>query len=426
MSKKEYIVLFVFIVLVFVFNAGHIAQQDVFTDYYIPLADSILNKFQYGINNKPMTYPMWGYSAFMLIAKLLGSYYNIIIIQFVLCYFSILVFYKSFNIKYKNIHLPLLLPYIALCSVKWNDAIVASSLVFYVYFLAKSIKDNNLKSNIISGLILGVILNLRSEYLGLLLFQFIGIVLIKSVRQSVKLKIHSVIYLTAILTLFPWAIRNYIEFGEMKFSSTNGASVMYISLGQLADNVWGIKAVDNTAFQVVKKHRIADPYSLEGEKVLKEEFIEKVKSEPMEYVKKCASNALSFFIGGVYTGEYGSVLIKKDMRQSIDNKINKAEGFDKFNVILSQDFYASYPILIEKVILIIYRVIWLALIVIFFYNLFKMKWDMVILMGIILFTFKLITIAAIQYEYRHINPIYIFVLGTTLKAGLTGIKSKKV
>ena len=320
----------------------------------------------------------------------------------------------------------MLLPYIALCSVKWNDAIVAGSLVFYVYFLAKSIKDNNLKSNIIAGLILGVILNLRSEYLGLLLFQFIGIVSIKSVRQSVKLKIHSVIYLTAILTLFPWAIRNYIEFGEMKFSSTNGASVMYISLGQLADNVWGIKAVDNTAFQLAKKHRIADPYSLEGEKVLKEEFVEKVKSEPMEYVKKCASNALAFFIGGVYTGEYGSVLIKKDMRQSIDNKINKAEGFDKFNVILSQDFYASYPILIEKVILIIYRVIWLALIVMFFYNLFKMKWDIVILMGIILFTFKLITIAAIQYEYRHINPIYIFVLGTTLKAGLTGIKSKKV
>ena len=60
MSKKEYILLFTFMVLVFALNSGHIAQQKVFTDYYIPLTNSILNNFEYGIKGNLMTYPMWG------------------------------------------------------------------------------------------------------------------------------------------------------------------------------------------------------------------------------------------------------------------------------------------------------------------------------------------------------------------------------
>lgn len=362
-----------------------------------------------------MTYPMWGYSSFLIIANLIGSYSSIIIIQFIMCYLSIVAFYKTFTLDYKNYHLLLLLPYIALCSVKWNDAIVGSMLIFYIYFLTKSFKQNDIKSNILAGLILGIILNLRSEYLFLLPLQFIAIISIKSVSNSVKIKFHSVIYLTSILTLLPWGIRNYIEFDELKLSSSNGASVMYISLGQLDNNSWGIKPVDNSAFLVTKKYKVKDPYSIEGESILRKEFLTKVEEDPAEYILKCLNNALDFVIGGVYTGEYGSVLIQPEQRQNIDNRINSANGLGKFEVILKQDFYAAYPILIEKIILLIYRIVWLSLIMLFIYALFKQKYDALLTIILIIFIHKLLIVSGIQYEYRHINSIYLPVLGIVLK-----------
>lgn len=362
-----------------------------------------------------MTYPMWGYSGFLILANLIGSYSNIIILQFIICYFSILVFYKTFTIDYKNYHLLLLLPYIALCSVKWNDAIVGSALIFYIYFLTKSFKQKDIKSNILAGVILGLILNLRSEYLFLLPLQFITVLSIKSVRNSVKLKFHSVIYLTSILTLLPWGIRNYIEFDDFKIGSSNGASVMFISLGQLENNKWNIKPVDNSAFIVAKKHKVKDPYSIEGEKILREEFISKVKEEPVEYILKCLNNALNFAIGGVYIGEFGSVLIQPEQRQNIDNRINNLNGFEKFDVILKQDFYAAYPILMEKIVLLIYRVVWITLIILFVYKLIKQEYDILLTITLLIFIHKLLIVSGIQYEYRHINSIYLPVLGIVLK-----------
>lgn len=415
MTGKEKFSIIIFMLLVYVLNSGHIAQQLVFSEYYVPLTESILNNFEYGINGKLMTYPMWGYSFFMILGRVFGSYENILVIQFILCFLSIICFYSIFEIKFKKIQFLFLLPYIALCSVKWNDALVASFIIFYIYYLLKAKDNNNFKYNLIAGLMLGVILNLRSEYLIIPVLQILVFIGLKSVRQSVNLKLHSVIYLTACLTLLPWAIRNYIEFDEFKFTSSNGASVMYISLGQLEDNVWNIEAKDNTAFRLARKRGVSDPYSIKGEEVMREEFLERIEEEPTEYLKKCLNNGIRFFTGGVYTGEYGSLLISEGQRQAIDNKINNAEGSKKIDVIIEQKFYSSYPILFEKIVLQIYRLIWLVLIMLFIYMIFKKEWNLLIGICLIFIIHKLIIVSGIQYEYRHLNSIYLIVLGLALK-----------
>lgn len=415
MNNKDKFIVFIFMMLIFVLNGGHLAQQVVFTDYYIPLAESILNNFEYGINGKLMTYPMWGYSFFMILGRVFGSFDNVLIIQFILSILAIFSIYKNFGIEFKNWHLLLFIPFISLCSVKWNDAIVASFIVFYISSLYKTTQNNSIKLNIIAGLLFGVILNLRSEYILLLPIQFLIFISVKSVRQSVKLKKHSVIYLTSILTLLPWGIRNYIEFDEFKIGSSNGASVMYISLGQLEDNIWGINPVDETAFKLVKKKGVRDPYSLEGEKILTEEFISKVVENPDEYVKKIINNLAKFVTGGVYTGEYGSLLITDNQRVRLDSKINMSEGLEKFSVITNEDFYIAYPVLFEKIILLIYRMIWLLIILTYIYVLFKGKWDLILVLSLVFLIHKVIIVGGIQYEYRHVNSIYIPIVLALLK-----------
>jgi len=394
---------------------GHIAQQDVYNLYYLPLAQSISNNFTYSINGVSLSYPMWGYSVIMSICNIFAKYSAIMLIQLVLCYFAILSFYKIFNLDFKKYHFFLLLPFIALSTVKWNDAIVASMIIIYIELLLKSLKTNSIKDIFYSGLILGVILNFRSEYLMLIPIQFLILFSVKSVRSNVNFIRHCVLYLTTLFMLLPWGIRNYIEFDNFKLTSSNGASVMYISLGQLEGNEWGIVSKDESAFKYVKKHKVKDPYSIEGEELLKEEFYKLVLDNPSEYALKMLNNSLSFLIGGVYTGEYGSLFITKGDRIRIDSKINKAEGINKIDVIFNENIQSKYPIILEKIILIIYRITWLMIIVMFVYSIGKHKWDYLTLLVLIFLIHKIIIVSAIQYEYRHINSIYLLILGIVLR-----------
>lgn len=351
----------------------------------------------------------------MSICNIFSKYSAIILIQLILCYFAILSFYKIFKLDFRKFHFLLLIPFIALSTVKWNDAIVASLIIIYIELLLKSLKTNSIKDIVYSGLILGIILNFRSEYLLLIPIQILILFSVKSVRTNVNFIRHCVLYLTTLFMLLPWGIRNYIEFDNFKLTSSNGASVMYISLGQLEGNEWGITSKDESAFKFVKKHKVKDPYSIQGEEILKDEFYKLVLDNPSEYILKMSNNSLSFLIGGVYTGEYGSLFITKADRIRIDNKINKADGINKIEVILDENIQSKYPILLEKIILLIYRLTWLLIIVIFIYSIAKHKWDYLTLLVLILLIHKIIIVSAIQYEYRHINSIYLLLLGIVLR-----------
>src|SRR5690606_34964006 len=129
----------------------------------------------------------------------------------------------------------------------------------------------SIKDNIIAGLYLGLILNFRSEYLILIPLQIIILLFSKSVRSNVSKIRHCVIYLTTLVIILPWGIRNYLVFEEFKLTSSNGAAVLYISLGQLPDNKWNIEPKDEQAYKIVRKKRVKEAFSLEGEKILKEE-----------------------------------------------------------------------------------------------------------------------------------------------------------
>jgi len=413
-SKDKYYLIF-FIIFIYILNMGHIAQQDVYNLYYLPLAKSISNHSTYSINGVSYSYPMWGYSILMSICNIFAQYSAILLFQLILCFFSIQSFYKIFELKFRKYHFVLLLPFVALCTVKWNDAIVASLIIIYIDLLLKSLKSNTLKDIIFSGVVLGVILNFRSEYLLLIPLQIIILFSFKSVRANVSFIRHCVLYLTTFMVLLPWGIRNYIEFDNFKLTSSNGASVMYISLGQLEDNIWNIKAKDESAFAFVKKKGIKDPYSIKGEEILKDEFYKNISNNPIEYLKKMLSNSLDFVIGGVYTGEYGSIFIPKTDRIRIDNSINKANGAAKFDVIMKQSMQSKYPIIFEKLILVLYRLIWATILILFLYTLYRQKWDYISLIVLAFFIHKLIIVSGIQYEYRHINSIYLLILGIVLK-----------
>jgi hypothetical protein len=218
--------------------------------------------------------------------------------------------------------------------------------------------------------------------------------------------------------MLPWAYRSYTNTGEWRFSATNGGMVLYISLGQLSNNPWNVSPLDKTAIDFAKTRGFNYPFSPAADRVLQEEFVKQVKRYPGAYIKKVGFNLLKSITGGVYTGEYSNLFINADKRIIIDDSISRLNGaMKKINFIASLPYYNSIPMLIEKIIQGIYIPIFLISIITFFIFCFlKGNKELYLLKGILLsiILYKILTISLIQYEYRHMNSIYIFIIGISI------------
>jgi hypothetical protein len=436
-SKYFYLCLAIFTFLIFFLNSEHLNQQGTYQDIFKPIADNIITKGQYtceSLGNTPLMYPLWGYTFLVTVNSIFSTSDSIILfIQFLLCVSAISIFYRLYQIEARYWHIPFFLPFIALMSVKWPDAIVSALLVYFIYFAVKAINDNRIRFYIYSGLILGIILNFRSEYLYLLLLMLLFLLLPQSKGKRKELfKLIMINFILSIILLLPWALRSKNITDEYHFSSTNGGAVMYISLGQLPGNRWNIIPFDETAYEIAKMKGFASPYSVEADKYFKEQSKRLICEYPGEYARKSVYNFLSAWIRGVYTGEYANFFIEQDRRKEIDREIMPEKGImDKIKIILKLDFSESLPLLLEKSLQGIFIPIFFFAIIINLLLFFKIKNNylkILLLVTIILIFYKFAIISFIQYEYRHMNTIYLFILGGGLSymgGGLSYIRIRK-
>lgn len=427
MVNSKYYIIFFYAILallgiaVFYFNQFHLNQDYIYYNHILPIAVNILNGAGYVDQNfVPSFYPMWGYVFLQLPGVALGiPEVWTLAFQFIFAITGIVVFYKLFDLQEKIVHIPLFLPYFALSSIKTADGIVATLIIFYLFQLKLYEKNKKTKYLIYAGLIIAAIVNLRTEYIYLPLFQ-LAIYLIFKKDKIFTLKNHIAIVIIMLFSLIPWAARSAIVTGEWRFTSSNGGAVVYISLGQLPNNAWRISPVDSTAYGIARSYGIDDPFSPAANKIFKELTYKAILEHPLEFAKKMGFNTVKFFTGGVYTGEYANFFISKSERTKIDQKINKENNkLKQFLLLLEFETKSSIPLFIEKIIQITFLLVFLLIIiksfVLFSKKIIKYKFVSNFELNLtIIVLYKILLIAAIQYEYRHTTGIYLIIFGMSL------------
>ena len=393
--------------LIFIANIDHQTQQGIYHDYHSPLATNLLQHNGYVMNPadaEPAFYPLWGYPLLVAAGMWTGHPFLFLMgLQYALCIIGILVMYRLFGIKEKFWHLPFFVPFAALLSVKWPDAIIAPILLFYAWFTLRGLRRESLFFSILGGIMLGVICNFRPEYLLLPLLQLF---LVFFPRLHGKRKEYLVqtcmVFSLSLLSLLPWALRSYGYDGMLRLTSTNGGAVLYITLGQLPDNPWEIVPLDQSAVDYVETKGVLNPYSIHGDQLLKERWFELVRESPSLYAQKVLRNYTRALSSGLYIGEYG--ILQEGRSEEIQQFLDQGIFHAWSHLDLEEKGFLFGKLLFRGIFL-------LALCLTFFWIIRRKDRPYLALVLTALLAHKFLTVSLIQYEPRHMNAICPLVFG---------------
>ena len=113
------------------------------------------------------------------------------------------------------------------------------------------------------------------------------------------------------VTMVPWLLYTRNTVGAPLLTSTNGGHVLYIGLGQLPNNPWGITGIDNDpAMRAFVDARFGEEESTAGSKAdgaLRAEFRRLVAEHPVAYVRKMLHSFNAVLTEGGYPGEFVSL-----------------------------------------------------------------------------------------------------------------------
>lgn len=284
--------------------------------YYIDFKNIILSGFD--ISQSKLctpTFPMWGYGWLLLLTE---NKFLLLSFQSILALISVWYFFKLVNsnelldkktILIFKLLLVFALPFYAFHSIRWpysySVSLVILSLLFFVegFFLNK----NNLKKIVLSALFFGLALNFRSDYY----LVPVGFAIMALIFQGFSLlQLKKVIIWLAFtyMLLIPWGIYAYHVTGHFLLTSTNQGHVMFIGLGNLPENKWGITKLDQDSvlkevmFNKYKEHKSTLLY--ETNKFVLSEFKKRVKNNPAEYMRKNIYATKELLLKGVYPGDF--------------------------------------------------------------------------------------------------------------------------
>jgi len=259
------------------------------------------------------TFPMWGYGFLFLITKsktiivILQQLFTLFTIYFVDRCLKTLGWKNLSRIAFRAFSI-ILFSWYFFHTVLWPYSWGANLLIISLFLLLLHIETSKIKYAILSGLSYGLMLNFRSEYyfFGIALFFTL---LIFGLLKLVNIKIIPlVVWLVLIFAmLIPWGWYSYQKTGEVLLKSSNAGHVLFISLGQLPNNKWGITPLDNDPKmrEVVdqKVEKGAQTLGNEADKVLTDIWLEYIKNDKREFFKKVKHNFSEIFDYPFYNGE---------------------------------------------------------------------------------------------------------------------------
>lgn len=236
------IVFSLFLRLIWILKVPTVPVSD-FLQYYNG-AVSLVNGTGYRIYGHISAYEPVGYSLFLsIIYFFLGS--SFIAAKFANLFLSCISLIFLFHISKKYIGekyayictliygiLPLNIAYTSVIS---TEIIFTTFFIILIYFVLN--KKSTLKSNMILGILLGV-LTLIKPYM--MIYQgIIFLIDIINFKSLIKpLKNFFTITLILLITISPWTIRNYVVFHKLIPVSTNGGYNLYINNNPDAIGAW--------------------------------------------------------------------------------------------------------------------------------------------------------------------------------------------
>lgn len=279
------------------------------------------------------TFPMWGYGVILLLTK------NKIIIILAQQLLTIYTIYKAQQLlkelavpestmRWLRLFIILSFSWFIFHTALWPYSISANLLILSLLYLSKGYYTDKFKFYVLSAVLFGIMLNFRSDYL----YYFFALSLLLITHHIfVKKKNHLFGLAWAgvvLLMLVPWGIYTQHKTGHYLLNSTNGGHVLYISLGQLPGNKWGITAIDNDPkMKTIVKNKLGpgvNTMALDCDKLLKNEWKENIKNDPAEYIKKCLYNVYMTFVRPFANGEiYKKYISDKEEEKALKDALKK-------------------------------------------------------------------------------------------------------
>ena len=286
--------------------------------YYHDFKDIILHGFNASAAGAATpTFPMWGYGWLLVITE---NSALLLAIQFVGALGALVVLlHTAVTYDYASARAARLAWCLLLSSLPWyathlnaySASSVGSSLlgISTALWLRALRNRNGIYTNLIgAGAMFGLALNFRSDFylLPLAFAALMSWLVSGTLVQRMK---RTLVWLTSCYgMLLPWMLYTNATVGHPLLTSTNAGHVMFIGLGNLPGNCWGITPIDSdpTMATEIRRHFGTAKSSLvyESDKFLQKRFRELVLHGPGEYIKKCAYVAGTQVIDGFYSGVF--------------------------------------------------------------------------------------------------------------------------
>ena len=279
----------------------------------------------------PPTYPIWGYS---ILAGLFGDY--IVLVQALLLASIGIYWYSATksglaepasNLSPTNVWpqwarrlsfldsapvvVLLLLPFAFLAVSYYSNSMTYLLIISATWLLCVAVeRDKHWTAYAVPGLLFGIAANIRSE--ALLLGALLGAAMVTCGLLRGKFVVsfrHTLIFGAVIfVSTLPWQLYTYKTVGEASMSATNGGASMYLGLGLLHDNPWGIEHSDEYVADIANAHGLGSPWSYESNKYFKQEFSAAIREHPGSYAKRIVHSWMQMLAQGVYMPDFRELL----------------------------------------------------------------------------------------------------------------------
>lgn len=318
------------------------------------------------------TFPLWGYGFVHWVFN--SSKLGILIFQQALNFYTI---YLSDNfIRKKHFYslyiwrilVLIAFPYFLFHTQLWPKSISSSLLIIGLIKLLNYVDSKKKFDIIVSGLMFGLVCNFRSDYFYLTFvipFTFIlwQIIVEKKIAWTRSFLILPII---TILCLVPWSFYTYKKTDNFLLTSTNTGHTLFIGLGQLPNNIWGITPKDddikmkNILISKFKtKHVSSTDYS-ESE-YLKEIFFEFILNHPFEWINKCFFNFRLIFMDPFYVGNVGDFqkngISNIEQIRAIEKSVYEFDFKTTTNLLFKTNWTFSYLEILQLFVTIITKII---------------------------------------------------------------------
>jgi hypothetical protein len=310
------IALAVFPLVVILNYDGH-GMQGIIPNY-LCLKDTIVSDFDPTPPGAPEcstpTFPMWGYAWLLLVTE---SKLALLVLQNLVAITAVWFFVRTLEqhhvlglagSRVLKLLVILSLPWYAFNSLRWPYSIAVALVLVAAALLIRGVER---KAAVwpfaAAGAAFGLALNFRSDYIVVPVFVALGLVALSRVPLRRRLVWAGAWAGATYLLLVPWAVYTQHVTGDPLLTSTNSGHVLFISLGNLPGNTWGITPVDGDPRMVREvRGEFGHERTLihESDDFLRRRFFELVAADPAEYARKDLHNLLTVPADGVYPGEF--------------------------------------------------------------------------------------------------------------------------